>query len=68
MSRQKIAIAFKSVEQLWSYARKIKAVDIEINTSDKILVCDCSKEDLSLLAEYNGMVLKEYKSKLIQNS
>ena len=61
MSRSKIAIAFKTVDQLWSYARKIKAIDIEINTADKILICDCSKEDLLLLAEYNGIVLEEYK-------
>jgi hypothetical protein len=62
MSKSKIAIAFKTVDELWSYARKIKAIDIEINTTDKILICDCSKEDLLLLAEYNGIVLEEYKS------
>lgn len=61
MHKTKITIAFRNVEQLWNFARRIKAIDMEINTQDKILTCDCSVEDLNLLEEYGGVVVGEYK-------
>jgi len=60
MSKIKIAIAFKNIHLLWSFAQRIHALNIEINTTDKILICDCSEEDLNLLPEFEGMVIEKY--------
>jgi len=54
MSKQKFTIQFSSLHQLWQFAQKIKANNIEIKTKDCLLICDCSEEDLQLLEIYNG--------------
>lgn len=58
---KKITIAFKSIRQLWNYAQKINARNIEIISADITLICDCSETDLSLLPEYDGVVIEESK-------
>jgi len=68
MSKTKIAIAFKNIHLLWSFAQRIHALSLEINTTDKILICDCSEEDLSLLPEFEGMVVEEYRSRVYHKS
>jgi|GEM_PF-2556210 len=59
--KAKTIIAFKNVRQLWNFAQKIHAANIEIITSDMILICDCTDEDLKLLPQYDGKVITEYK-------
>lgn len=54
MSKEKITIQFSSLHQLWQFAQKIKANNIEIKTKDCLLICDCSEEDFQLLEVYNG--------------
>lgn len=60
MSKKKITIAFKNIYQLWNFAQKIRASNIQIITGDMILICDCSDSDLELLTQYNGHVISEY--------
>jgi hypothetical protein len=54
MTKTKIAIEFKTVHQLWGFAQKIGAINIEINTMRRILICDCSEEDQVLIEAYEG--------------
>lgn len=60
MAKNKITISFENIHQLWSFAQNIKAVNIEIITTQKILICNCSEEDLSLLPKYNGRIVEEF--------
>jgi hypothetical protein len=60
MLKTKIHIQFKNINQLWEFARKINAVQFEINTADRVLICDCSEEDLSLLGQFDGKIIEEY--------
>lgn len=63
MSKTRIAIAFKNLHLLWSFVQRIRVVNIEINTADNILICECTEQELHLLEEYEGMVVEEYRSK-----
>ena len=54
MSKEKIAIQFSNLHQLWQFAQKIKASNIEIRTRDRLVICDCSEEDLQLVKKYEG--------------
>ena len=63
MSKTKIVIAFKNLHLLWSFVQRIHVVNIEINTADKILICECAEKELDLLDEYEGMVVEEYRPK-----
>ena len=58
---KKITIAFKNIRQLWNYAQKINARNIEIISADITLICDCSETDLFLLPDYDGEVIEESK-------
>lgn len=58
---KKITIAFKNIRQLWNYAQKINARNIEIISADITLICDCSETDLSLLPDYDGELIEESK-------
>jgi hypothetical protein len=60
MSKEKITIQFSSLHQLWQFAQKIKANNIEIKTKDCLLICDCSEEDLQLLEIYNGRRIGQF--------
>jgi hypothetical protein len=60
MSKSKVAIAFKDIHKLWSFAQKMSAKSLEIITTDMILICHCSESELQLLPEYGGKVILEY--------
>lgn len=60
MSKNKFTIAFKNIYQMWNFAQKINATNIEIITTDMTLICDCTDEDLKLLSKYNGEVVRDY--------
>ena len=57
MPTQQTLIQFSSLQQLWGFAQRIKAVNIEINTERKTLLCNCSAADLALLEQYEGTVV-----------
>jgi hypothetical protein len=54
MSKEKITIQFHNLQQLWQFAQKVKANNLEIRTKDCLLICDCNEQDLLLLEIYNG--------------
>lgn len=62
MSKTRIVIAFKNLHLLWNFVQRIHVVNIEINTADKILICECTEQDLTLLPQYEGIVVEEYRS------
>jgi hypothetical protein len=68
MANNKIVIEFRNIHQLWSFAQRIKALNIEIFTAEKILICDCSEEDLTLLQDYAGTVVKTFDSRMQQTA
>lgn len=57
MSENKIEIKFKTLYQLWQFAQAIKSNSIEIKTQDCLLICNCSKEDMSLIEKHNGSIV-----------
>jgi hypothetical protein len=58
MSKKKLVIRFKNVQQLWGFAQKIHATNIEIITSTMTLICDCSDSDLELLSQFKGEIIE----------
>lgn len=54
MSKERITIKFNSLHQLWLFAQNIKARNIEIKTHEHLLVCDCTDDDLPLIAKHGG--------------
>ena len=56
MSKRKITIVFESIHQLWAFAQKINTNNIEIITAERILICDCSAEDVKMLREFGGEI------------
>lgn len=56
MSKTKTCIVFKNIHQLWKFAQTLNASSIEIITSEKILICECSEADLALLAQHGGEI------------
>jgi hypothetical protein len=67
MSKNRNCIVFKNIHQLWSFAQKVRSNSIEIITSEKILVCDCSEDDLAIVAQYGGEI-KEMKAGVSRTS
>ena len=60
MSKKISTIAFKNIRQLWNFAQRINATNIEILTSDMILICNCTEEDLKLLSQYGGKIVTDF--------
>ena len=60
MSKYKVVVQFKNLYSLWQFAQRVRATDIRIDTSDKTLICQCTQEDLELLQQYQGIILKKY--------
>jgi len=58
MSKDKIAIRFQNLYQLWQFAQAIHARSIEIRAKELLLLCDCSEEDLQLAAKFGGTVMQ----------
>lgn len=57
MAKSKHIIRFQNLYQLWAYAQVIHALSIEISSSEMLLICDCSEEDLQMLSEFHGEVI-----------
>lgn len=58
MPKSRILILFPTIHLLWQFAQRIQAVNIEINTQHRTLLCDCTAEDLKLLAVYEGVIIE----------
>ncbi|HEY6955150.1 MAG TPA: hypothetical protein VI385_07890 [Flavisolibacter sp.] len=57
MSEDKTTIRFRDLYQLWQFAQAIKSTSMEIRTNELLLICDCSREDLRLVAKFGGTVI-----------
>ena len=59
MARKQIKLKFITVPDLWSFAQRIGATYIEINTKEVTLVCDCNANDQALaIEEYFATVVE----------
>ena len=52
--KSKTILIFTSLSQLWSFAQAIKVNSLEIITSTKTLICDCSGVDVEIAQEKYG--------------
>lgn len=57
--KKKVILQFRDLNSLWQFARRIQANELEINTDNKSLCCNCSEADLSLAIEFYHAVVAE---------
>lgn len=61
MLKQKTKLVFNTIQDLWHYAQRINAINIEINTRERSLVCDCHELELAIaLDEFNATIANQY--------
>lgn len=58
MPAKQTLIQFSSLHLLWQFAQRIHCVTMEINTTQKTLICDCTEKDMDLLLLYDGRVVR----------
>lgn len=58
---QKNTLVFLSLKDLWDFRQEIYATDMEINTKNKTITCDCSPEHIAL-------ALQKYHAKIVETN
>ena len=57
---QKTTLVFMSLKDLWEFRQAIQANIIEINTKNKSIACECSKEHIELaINRFHGKVVND---------
>lgn len=59
LSKTRIKLKFHSVQELWRFAQHINAVNIEINTRERTLICDCNEAEITLAVDEFGAAVAE---------
>ena len=59
MMHNKVRIQFKNAHQLWNFAKRLKASDIEINISRVTLYCHCTEVEIRMLSQHGGLVIEQ---------
>lgn len=54
MDTTQVKLRFESMQDLWRFAQRIRATNIEINTREQTLICHCSPEEAELAKERYG--------------
>lgn len=49
-------LLLRCIHQLWNFAQKINANNMEIIVSERILICHCSDDDLAMVTQYGGEI------------
>lgn len=57
MPQRRIKLLFQSVQELWRFANRINAINIEINTRERTLICDCDAAEITLAVDEFGAVV-----------
>lgn len=61
MATQRIKIKFHTIHTLWEFAQQIKSVNIEVNTKETTLICDCDEpEIIPAIEKYHGHIIQEH--------
>ena len=68
MSKKQTYIQFGNLFQLWQFAQTLNVRSIEIRTSDKLLICECSQADLQFLHHYHGKIIEQESSQFSEST
>jgi hypothetical protein len=61
---QKTTLVFLSLKDLWDFRQAIQAKHIEINTKNKSITCDCTKEHIDLaIKKFHAKIASEISPK-----
>ena len=44
---KRVTLRFPTLFLLWSFAQTLRSHSIEINTHERILICDCTEENIA---------------------
>jgi hypothetical protein len=58
MPKKQTLLQFLSLQGLWQFAQTLQATNMEINTREKTLLCECSEAERVCLPEYGGKVME----------
>lgn len=54
-----VVLQFHDMHMLWQFAQVLSCKNLEINTQDKILTCNCSEAEIALAtSRYSAKILK----------
>ena len=59
MSKNKIVIRFKSLYELWQFLQTIKTPSVEIRIKERLLICECSNEEIQSAVKYGGEIIRQ---------
>jgi hypothetical protein len=60
MSKKKIVLRFPTLYVLWTFAKTLSGESMEVNTTNKTLICDCSEPEIATAIEkYRATILEE---------
>jgi hypothetical protein len=58
---KRVTLKFPTLFLLWSFAQTLTSHSVEINTRERILICDCTEENIE-------EALKNFKARIIEVS
>lgn len=59
-SMKRVTLLFQDAKSLWAFAETLQKKDIEINSAEKKLYCNCSDAEISkALMHYNAVIIDE---------
>lgn len=67
MSTQKkgIMLQFPTLSLLWHFAKELQSKNIHINTLERVLICDCSDDEINLaLTAFKARIMEGTVSKV----
>lgn len=57
---KRITLLFPDTRSLWAFAQTLQANNIQINSNERKLVCDCSETEISkALIQYKATIVDE---------
>lgn len=60
MATEKRKIKFHDIFELWEFAKQIRPFNIEVNSKDNILTCDCGEPEIMLAKDgYNAQIIRQ---------
>ena len=57
---KKTKLLFPNLSRLWSFSRHLRNQNLEINTANNVLICDCSDDEFEkAITEYGANKFEE---------
>ena len=61
MATERIKIKFHTIHKLWEFAQQLISHNIEINTKEISLICECEETEIIMAIEkYHAHIIQEH--------